>query len=371
VSEREAAPEIRDDLPSRSPDARRRALLQAIALVAYLYVVFGILLPRVIDYQAVLDAFLEAAPSWLLVVVLIGVLGWVAEAFALEVLMPSLGLRRGVIAYLSMTAVGNTMPGPIKLAIGYQTFREWDISKQEAVLGLTLNSLATQAGKLLLPAVAILLLTLTGAITGYGFLAAVLLLLPVALGIVVFAWILRSEAFARRVGAFATRATGAVMKRVHRAAPDDLTVRLLDFRDSTRDLMLRQAGPTALSQLLARGTGFVLLLASLRAVGVPESVLPADEVLLVYAAVMVITLLPIAPGGAGLPELLYISFFGQIVGDPAWHDAIAAGVMLMRGMSWFVPIPVGYLALIVQRRAYRRRVAARVPDQPNRPTAPA
>jgi uncharacterized membrane protein YbhN (UPF0104 family) len=149
------------------------------------------------------------------------------------------------------------------------------------------------------------------------------------------------------------------MRRVHREAPADLTGRLLDFRDSARDLMFREAGPTALSQVLARGVGFVLLLASLRAMGVPSTVLPADEVLFVYAVVMVITLLPIAPGGAGLPELLYITFLGQAAGDPAWHDAIAAAVMLMRGMSWFVPIPVGYATILVQRRAYKRRIAAR------------
>ena len=62
---------------------------------------------------------------------------------------------------------------------------------------------------------------------------------------------------------------------------------------------------------------------------------------------MTITLLPIAPGGAGLPELLYITFFTSLVADPAWDDAIAAGVMLYRGMSWFVPIPVGYLVLLL------------------------
>jgi hypothetical protein len=27
--------------------------------------------------------------------------------------------------------------------------------------------------------------------------------------------------------------------------------------------------------------------------------------------------------------------------DPAWDELIAAGVMLVRGMSWFVLVPVG------------------------------
>ncbi len=73
-----------------------------------------------------------------------------------------------------------------------------------------------------------------------------------------------------------------------------------------------------------------------------------------YAAVMVITLLPIAPGGAGLPEILYIGFFTTYAANPAVDDAIGAGVMLFRGMTWFLPIPVGYVALLFQRRGVRR-----------------
>jgi len=357
----DAAPEVRDQLPASSPDARRKAILQTVGLVAYLAVVFGILLPAVVDYGEVVAAFAATPPAWLLVVGLIGVLGWFAEGLALKVLIPGLGLVRSSSAYLVMAAVGSTMPGPIKLAIGYRTFREWAVSAQATVLGLTLNSLATQAGKLLLPSVAIFLLTVGGTFPGPGLLVAFILVVPVALGIIVLAWVLRSEAFARRVGAFATRATGAVLRRIRRD-PVDLTERLLDFRDSAKDLLLAQAVPTVLTQLLARSVGFFLLLASLRAMGVPTEVLSPDAILAVYATVMAITLLPIAPGGAGLPELLYISFFTRIVGDPAYDDLIAAGVMLMRGMSWFLPIPVGYVVLLLQRRAHRRRSTAAQPE---------
>jgi uncharacterized membrane protein YbhN (UPF0104 family) len=362
----DAAPEVRDQLPAHSPDARRKAILQTVGLVAYLFVVFGILLPAVVDYGEVVEAFAATPPQWLVVVALIGVVGWFAEGLALWVLMPGLSVVRSVSAYLIMAAIGSTMPGPIKLAMGYRTFREWNIPAQVTVLGLTLNGLATQAGKLLLPAVAILFLTIAGTFPGPGLLITFILLVPVALGILVLAWVLRSEAFARRVGAFATRATGAVLRRFQRD-PVDLTDRLLDFRDSAKDLLLARAVPTALTQLLARGVGFFLLLASLRAMGVPDDVLPADEVLAVYATVMAITLLPIAPGGAGLPELLYISFLTRIVGDPAYDDLVAAGVMLMRGMSWFLPIPAGYVVLLLQRRA-RNRTAALGRTEPPAPS---
>jgi uncharacterized membrane protein YbhN (UPF0104 family) len=361
MTDQHSVPEVAEELPSGSPRALRSTIIRLVLVGAYLWVVFGILLPRVVDYGDMIEAFRNVPPQWLLVVFLVGVFGWVAEGLALQAPMPGLSLRRAIMAYLSLAAIGSTMTGAVKLAIGYRIFREWGRSPESTVLGLTLNGIASQASKLLLPAIAFLILAVSGSVPSYGFLAAFLLALPIVLGVMVGVWMMRSEAFARRVGAFATRATDRVMRRMHRDSPGDLTDRLLTFREATRDLLLARIAPITLSQLLARTVGFVLLLISLRAVGVPPEVLPPDVILATYAAVMVITLLPIAPGGAGLPEVLYIGFLTGYATDPAWDDAIGAGVMLFRGMSWFLPIPVGYIALLLQRRGVakdRERAAA-------------
>ncbi|HEU0242429.1 MAG TPA: lysylphosphatidylglycerol synthase domain-containing protein [Candidatus Limnocylindrales bacterium] len=343
--------------PEDRARARRNAVIRTLLVGGYLFVVFGVLLPRIVDYREVIAAFQAAPPQALAIVVLIGIATWISEGGAINALLPQLGIWRSTVTWLSMTAVGSTIPGPVKMAFGYRLFRSWGLSAETAALGLSLNGLAAQASKLILPAIATLFLTLTGTLPTWGYLVAVLISLPVALGSLVSIWVLRSEAFALRVGAFATRATDAVMRRINRPEPEDLTPRLMGFRESARVMLLARLVPTVLSQVLARTMGYVLLLASLRAVGVPAEVLPPDIVLGVYAAVMTITLLPIAPGGAGLPELLYITFFTTLVDDPAWDDAIAAGVMLFRGMSWFVPIPVGYLALWIARQREKRTPA--------------
>ena len=81
--------------------------------------------------------------------------------------------------------------------------------------------------------------------------------------------------------------------------------------------------------------------------GIPETVLTPVEVLAVFALTSVITIIPIAPGGAGIPELLYIAGLTTIAG-PTWEGLITAGVMLYRLFQWFVPI-----------RLPRRRMTAR------------
>jgi uncharacterized protein (TIRG00374 family) len=338
--------------------SQRTKVLAQVALVgAYLFVVFGVLLPSVIDYSAVLDAVARTPIPWLAVVLAAGVVGWHAEGLALGAFIPALGLRRGTTVFLVQAAIGSTIPGPFKLAAAFRVLRDWAFSSEATVLGLSLNGLATQASKLILPIVALTALVLAGEVDTRGLIAVAILSVIVALGAIVSVWVLRSEEFARRVGAFADRAGEAVMRRVNRPAPD-LSDALLDFRTSARDLVIARAIPAVVSQAIARTMGFVTLLLSLRAVGIGEEVLPTAIVLAVYAAVMAITLLPIAPGGAGLPEVLYIGFFTSFVANPALDDVIGAGVMLFRAVTWFLPIPVGYVVLLVHQRRRGRRGAA-------------
>lgn len=347
--------------------SKRDAVLRLVLVGGYLFVVFGILLPSVVDYQEMLAAFQAAPPEALAFVALIGLGCWGLEGLAIAALMPGLGLLRGVTAYLSMAAVGNTIPGPFSLAVGYAMFRAWRIPAATSALAISLNSLLAQVGKILLPAIAFFVLALYGTIPSWGFVVALLICIPVAIGALIGVWVLRSEAFARRVGVMATRTTDAVMHRIRRPEVGDLTAPLLDFRASARALLERRALPAVTTQVLVRAGWGVCLWASLRAVGIPPEVLPNDIILAVYAAVVAITVIPLAPGGAGLPELLYISFFTQYVPGDAWDDQIAAGVMLFRGFQWFLVIPVGYIALLLHRRRTQRRPAAggaRAPLEP-------
>ncbi len=93
----------------------------------------------------------------------------------------------------------------------------------------------------------------------------------------------------------------------------------------------------------------IVLTAALRMMGVPEAVLSPGEIFAVCALVMVITILPLSPGGAGVPELLFISMFSAIAGTQ-YQAAITAGVFLYRIYYWFVPVPLAWILLKVSRR---------------------
>jgi putative heme transporter len=337
-----------------TPGAGRRTSPLGILLVAgYFIVIFGVLLPRVVDYGDVIAAFRATPPLPLLAVALVGLGCWWLETIALQVLVPGLRQRLAFLAYAAMAAVGNTVPGPVDLAFGYRMFRRWGVPAPLATMSLTLSSLFEQAGKLVLPAVAILLLSLEGLLPIAGFAIAALLLVPVVIGFGIALRILRSEPFARRVGRVATRGTDAAARRLHRPEPGDLTDRVLDFRARAHDLLLQRGALGIGAQLVLRTGWFLALLAALRATGVGPEDVTLGQALGVYALVMVVSILPIAPGGAGLPELLYITIFTQMAGD-ASATAVAAGVMLFRAFQWFLPIPLGYVILAAHLRNARQ-----------------
>jgi len=343
---------------ARRAATRRQSAVRLVLVAVWLAIVFGLILPQVVDYGDMVAAFAAAPPLGILVVALIGVGGWLFEGLALVALLPGLRVRQGVSQWLAVQAVGNTIPGPLDWALGYRMLAVWGIGSALAALAITLNTLLMTVSRLVFPTLAVFILTALDRIPGWGWLVAVLLMLPVALGSAIGAWILRSEAFARRVGAFATRATGSVLRRIHRPDPGDLTDRLLSFRRAARGLLRRRAIPAVVTQVGARTIWLICLVASLRVVGVPAELIPWDVILAVYAFVLAFTLVPLSPGGAGIPELIYIWAFTSYVGDPSWDSAIAAGVMLMRAFQWFIPIPAGYAALAIHLRRHPETLRA-------------
>ena len=139
-----------------------------------------------------------------------GIAAWFTEGMALNAVLPELGIIRGTVPLLSLAAIGCTVPGPIKIGVRVPASSAgWGISIDRAALGLTINGLATRRASCSCRRSRCCCLPSPGRSPPAGFLLAVAIALPVALGVMVGVWIMRSEAFARRVGAFATRATDA------------------------------------------------------------------------------------------------------------------------------------------------------------------
>jgi uncharacterized protein (TIRG00374 family) len=68
-----------------------------------------------------------------------------------------------------------------------------------------------------------------------------------------------------------------------------------------------------------------------------------------------LTLIPITPGGAGVVEVGTTAALVALGGDPA---AVTAGMVLFRGFTYLLEIPVGGLTLAVWLLANRKQAVA-------------
>ena len=84
---------------------------------------------------------------------------------------------------------------------------------------------------------------------------------------------------------------------------------------------------------------FLIMLTSVRGVGLSADDVSAPMVFAAVAAVAAITTIPIF-NAPGLNETLYISILGAVSGG-GFSDEIAAAVFVFRLITWIVPIPIG------------------------------
>ncbi len=350
----------RDDpaasMTDAKPPSRRDAILRIGIVVGVLVVVFGLILPRFIDYQQVVAALQGLTLEDFAIVSVFGLIAWLLTGAIFAALIPGLGVLRGLQAYLILTGIGASIPlGPWNMAVLWVVIRGWGRPVATTTGGILLYGILDQLSRFALMFIAGIVLLLaeatqrgvspeSGLIVGYLIVGGVLFV-GLGVGLVL---VVRSERLARKLGRFAERIAGAVLRRIGRAVPD-IEGALVRFRVTLGDTVRSRGLPAFLVALASKIAWAVLMIVAIRVTGVSEQELPSAIILAGVAGVFVITVLPISPGGAGVPELLYISFFTTYTGG-ADSNAITAGVMLFRAFQWLLPIPLAWLLLGISRR---------------------
>lgn len=342
-----------DPASAAAPPSRRSALLRTGFIVAVLFVVFVIILPRYVDYQEVLEAFQALTPPQIVLMTVLGAIGWFVSGLLFVALIEHLSALRGMTAYLILSGIGASVPfGPWNMGVVWVVVRGWGIANQPATSGIALYGVINQLGRLALPLLAVAVLALTGGLAGNGGPAVTIALLSIvvfflATGLIVA--VVRSDRIADWLGHTGQRLVSWLMARLGRTGSPDVAASIHRFRDQLGEV-IRRRGLLALSvTIVGQVVWCGVLIVALRVCGVPEDVLPPASVFSVFALVSVITIIPLSPGGAGVPEILFIAGLSSITG-PSYESAVTAGVFLYRLYSWFLPIPLAWILLKVTRR---------------------
>jgi hypothetical protein len=161
-----------DTSPVPKPRPLWRRLLRPTAVIATLAVVFGWLLPQFIDYEEVWDALTELDVWEVGVLVAFGLGRVPTEALMYRAFFPGLSLWRGNEVYLSSNFAGQLLPPPSASIVQYGYFRGGGYDPRAAGLAALGSFLFPTIGRFLLPVVALLVLLMTGEVSGSIFLAA-------------------------------------------------------------------------------------------------------------------------------------------------------------------------------------------------------
>lgn len=342
--------------PVGTPDqprlSRRAIVRRALMLVGLLVFVLGIVLPRLVDYDAVRAALAALTPGQLALLGATSAVAYVASAGPSRVLVPGLSWPRAVGSDLAARAVVSTVPGPTDVATRFVLYRQWSIPTDVASAGIALAALFETFSFFALPLIA----TAGVLVVGHPTQSRALLLALVGLVVLVAAAILlvsivRSENLARRLGGWLDRMVKRIWRPFRKTPPTGIVEGMLDLRERSKAMLTQHGLLGFAAAVVAKLAWFVVLEVALWCVGVGPDVLPPSAVLAAMAVVGIVSLVPITPGAVGVAEVAYIGILSSVAGS-GMTDQLTAAVALFRIAQWFAPIPIGWVLLIVTRRGH-------------------
>jgi uncharacterized membrane protein YbhN (UPF0104 family) len=338
-------------------------LLKPALVIAGLVVVFGWLLPRFIDYKQVWDA-LTQLDAWEVVALLVlGLTRIPTEALMYRAFLPGLGLWRGSEAYLSSNFAGQLLPPPSASIVQYGYFRGGGHASDAAGLAALGSFLFPTIGRLLLPLVALVLLLFTGEINGTILLAGALSLVVTAVVGIAGYLFLRGERSARWLGAKTQRPLSWILVKLKRDPIEDGGGKATELR--TQALAVLRAGWELGSIGVAANLflTYLILLASLRFVGVSSAELSAPDVFAAFAiAFWAGAVIPITGSGLGVVDAVLIAMLIELSGAP--DDALVAAALLWRVFYSLLTLPLGAITLGRFRKADPDVLSRRMVETP-------
>jgi putative heme transporter len=314
--------------------------------------IFGFALPHVASYRSVWSSVQMMTWPGVLLVVLAAAVSLVAGWLIICSVLPSVRLREAAVVNLGSTAAANTLPagGVLAMGISWAMLSSWGVSAADYVLYTLVSGIWNVFGRLGLPVIALtIMMTVSRPPAGLiaGAVAGLVLLVFAAVG---FGFLLRSEAFALRADAALGRVLTVAGRLARRAPPPSAAGCLQGFRDRASGLLAARGWRLTAATAVSSVALWLVLLASLRGVGVSQSQVPWQTSLAAFAFVRLLTVVPITPGGAGITELGLVSILGAGA-DHKVAGQVTAAVLLSRAVTYLAPIPGGALACVAWRYA--------------------
>ena len=318
---------------------------------------FAVVLPKIANYGDVWGVISTLTWEWLLVLAGATVLNLATFAPPWMVTLPGLGFRQAMAMTQASTALSIVAPGgaAIGMAGSWGMLRGWGFRSGPVARAVTLTGVWNQLANLVFPVVALFLLKANGGETALLGTAAFIGVVVLGVVVAILALVLYSDGLAREVGDAVAQIVSFVLVRVRRRPVTWGGASFARFRAEAVDLLARRWHVLTLATLAGSLTVFLLLVLSLRAVGVDAGEVDIVEAFAAWALVRVIGAIPITPGGFGIVEL---GLTTALVAFGGANAEVVAAVLVYRFLTVVPTLVLGGLAAVTYRSHARRAEAA-------------
>jgi uncharacterized protein (TIRG00374 family) len=326
------------------------ALLTAAVVVA----AFAIVLPRLADLGDVWRLVRHLHPLALLGLAALALLDLCPYAWQSMASLPGLSFRRAFVVTQASTAVANVVPagGGVGVGVTYAMYGGYGFASPAVAVSVATTGIANFAVKFAMPAVAALVLVVSGDAPSWAWQAAWIgLVLLTLCGVAAYA--LARGSAAARVERLARR-VARLRRRDPDAAARVTAAWLASLRGDAAALRGRRGEAVAAIAVASHLGLYALFAGCLAAVGAGVAVAASFAV---FAVVRLGLAVPVTPGGVGVAEAGYAA---ALVAAGATAEGAVAAVLLFRAASYLLPVPVGAACLVAWRRRATRRGTARV-----------
>jgi uncharacterized membrane protein YbhN (UPF0104 family) len=342
--------------PARRSSPVKRLIQVAISLVLVV-AIFVFAIPKIADYSAVWKTITSL--TWLEITTLVVamVFNLFTYWFANMAALPGLSLGQSAVLTQTTTSVANTLPagGAIAVGLTFEILRSWGFGAQATTLYIGVTGVWNIFVKLALPVLALALLALTGGASPALIVASLIGLGVLAVAVTMFVLVLRSKEAARRVGERIGKIVSWFRRLFRKEPVTTFGERAVEFRKRTIQLVAGRWIRLTVTTVLSHLALWLVLLLSLRHVGISEQEVSTMQTLAVFAFGRLLGAIPITPGGLGVIELGYIGGLAAAGGN---HAQVVAAVLLFRVLTYGIQIPIGGFTYMVWRakKDWRRPV---------------
>jgi putative heme transporter len=317
---------------------------------------FAFVLPRIADYGDVWGVVKGLSWKQIVLLLLATLVNLATFAPPWMAALPGLDFRRAFVVTQASTASTYVAPGgaAVGLALSYGMLRGWGLPTHSVALAAALTGVWNQFALLGFPVIGLALLTLQKEQNAALQTVAVIGLAVFVVAAAGFAVALSTPRLALLVGNTATRLVNRGLRILRRGPVGWTGDSFVGFRDEAVDLLRRRWHVLTLATLAGQLAVFVVLLVSLRALGVSPSEVSFVEAFAAWSLVRLLGSLPITPGGLGVVE---VGLTGALVGFGGDNAEVVAAVLLYRFLTIVPTLVLGLLAGAGWRRLKTVRAA--------------